>query len=127
MLTVIACPECHVPAEITELFSLTSTDGPVEHVVVHCAAGHHFRMPVDRLPAQHQQQLAAQRQDRADRPALIRLRKPPRTVQLCVCCRDRVAGFWVSSRDGGVVRRPWCLACCEGLDQARCGITPFGG
>jgi hypothetical protein len=74
VLTVIACPECHVPAEITELFSLTSTDAPVEHVVVHCAAGHHFRMPVDRLPAEHQQQLAAQRQDRADRPALIRLR-----------------------------------------------------
>jgi hypothetical protein len=126
VLTVIACPECHVPAEITEQFSLTSTDGPVEHVVVHCAAGHHFRMAADSLPAQHQQQLAAQRQHRANRPVLIRLRELLRTVQLCVRCRDRVAGFWVSSRDGGVVRRPWCLACCEELGQAHCGITPFG-
>jgi hypothetical protein len=126
VLIVIACPECHMPAEITEFFSLASTDGPVEHVVLHCAAGHHFRMAADGLPAQHQQQLAAQRQPRADRPAPIRPRQP-RTVQLCVRCRDRVAGFWVSSRDGGVVRRPWCLACCAGLDQTHCGITPFGG
>jgi hypothetical protein len=65
VLIVIACPECHVPAEITEFFSLTSTDGPVEHVVVHCAAGHHFRMAADGLPAQHQQQLVAQRQHQA--------------------------------------------------------------
>lgn len=30
---------------------LPSTDGPVDHVAVHCAAGHHFRMAADRLPA----------------------------------------------------------------------------
>ena len=51
MLTVIACPQCRRPAEITECFSLPSTDGPVAHVAVGCAAGHHFRMPADRLPA----------------------------------------------------------------------------
>ena len=49
MLTVISCPECGVPAEITDRFSLPSTDGPVAHVATSCAAGHHFRMPADML------------------------------------------------------------------------------
>jgi hypothetical protein len=49
--TVISCPGCGVPAEIADRFSLPSTDGPVEHVVVDCAAGHHYRMAADRLPA----------------------------------------------------------------------------
>jgi hypothetical protein len=51
VLTVIACPQCRVPAEITECFSLPSTDGPVAHVAVGCASGHHFRMSAGRLPA----------------------------------------------------------------------------
>lgn len=54
MLTAVACPQCHVPAEITERFWLPSTDGPVAHVAVHCAAGHHFRMSADWLPARPQ-------------------------------------------------------------------------
>ena len=49
MLTVISCPECGVPAEITDRFSLPSTDGPVAHVATSCAAGHHFRMPTEML------------------------------------------------------------------------------
>lgn len=61
LLTVISCPDCGVPAEITERFSLPSTDGPVDHIVVHCVAGHHFRMPADMLPAAQQEQLAADR------------------------------------------------------------------
>ena len=125
MLTVIACPECDTPAEITERFSLPSTDGPVEHVVVQCAAGHHFRMAADMLPAEQQQQLAAQRPRQARRPALIRFGLPPRTVQLCVHCQQRAAGFWVTSRNDRAVRRPWCLACCAELDQALCDLTPF--
>ena len=48
MQTVISCPGCGVPAEIADRFSLPSTDGPVEHVVVDCAAGHHYRMAADR-------------------------------------------------------------------------------
>ena len=60
MLTVISCPDCSVPAEVTERFSLPSTEGPVGHVALSCAAGHHFRMAVDRLPAQAQAQLAVQ-------------------------------------------------------------------
>ena len=54
MTTAVACPPCHVPAEITDRFSLSSTDGPVAHVAVSCAAGHHFRMPADRLPVRPQ-------------------------------------------------------------------------
>jgi hypothetical protein len=49
-----------------------------------------------------------------------------RTVQLCVHCRLRPAGFWVSRTGDRVVRRPWCLACCEDLAVAGCHGTAFG-
>lgn len=55
VLTLISCPGCGVPAEITERFALPSTEGPVAHVVVDCAAGHHLRMAADRLPVLTQQ------------------------------------------------------------------------
>src|SRR5213595_878987 len=54
----ISCPDCGVPAEITERFSLPSTHGPVDHIVLRCAGGHHFRMPTDMLPAAQQERLA---------------------------------------------------------------------
>ncbi|HUB40783.1 MAG TPA: hypothetical protein VMA72_18195 [Streptosporangiaceae bacterium] len=46
------CPECGLPAEITGRFSLSSTDGPVEHVALACVDGHYFRMPLDGLPTE---------------------------------------------------------------------------
>jgi hypothetical protein len=46
---LIACPECGLPAEITERFSLSSTDGPVEHVALACVDGHCFRMEAERV------------------------------------------------------------------------------
>jgi hypothetical protein len=49
MQSVIACPECGLPAEITERFSLSSTDGPVEHVALACVDGHCFRMEAERV------------------------------------------------------------------------------
>jgi hypothetical protein len=49
----------------------------------------------------------------------------PHTIQLCIHCRDRPAGFWVSCTDGQTVRRPWCLSCCEGLNRDRCDVIPF--
>ncbi len=49
----------------------------------------------------------------------------PHTIQLCIHCRDRPAGFWVSCTGGQTVRRPWCLSCCEGLDRDRCDVIPF--
>jgi hypothetical protein len=82
-------------------------------------------MAAGMLPAEQQQQLAAQRPRQARRPALIRFGLPPRTVQLCVHCQQRAAGFWVTSRNARAVRRPWCLACCAELDQALCDLTPF--
>jgi hypothetical protein len=117
VLTVISCPQCSVPAEVTEHFSLPSTDGSLPHVALGCAAGHHFRMAVDRLPAGAQQQLAAQQQARGK----------VRAVQLCIHCRQNPAGFWVIRRGATVARRPWCLTCCQELDQDLCHVTPFAG
>jgi hypothetical protein len=69
MLTLIFCPECDVPAEVTDRFSLPSTEGPVDHVALACAAGHHFRMPSDMLAAEAQEQLPVSRPVTA-RPSL---------------------------------------------------------
>lgn len=115
MPTVIACPDCGVPAEVTERFSLPSTDGPIQHVSVSCAAGHDVRIAADRLPVQAREQLAV-------RETRVKLR----TVQLCIHCRANPAGFWVSRRNSKVVRRPWCLSCSQELDPGLCDIVPFG-
>jgi hypothetical protein len=56
-LNLISCPECEMPAEVTDLFSLYSTEGPADHVALACVAGHYFRMALDRLPADGQAQL----------------------------------------------------------------------
>jgi pimeloyl-ACP methyl ester carboxylesterase len=60
MLILLPCPECGSPAEVTDRFALNSTDGPIAHVALRCAARHHFKMPVEMLPAQGQEQLRAQ-------------------------------------------------------------------
>jgi hypothetical protein len=46
---LVPCPECELPAEITERFWLDSTDGPVLHVCLTCVDGHYFRMPAELL------------------------------------------------------------------------------
>jgi hypothetical protein len=48
---LVSCPECGLPAEILDRFSLASTDGTVAHVALGCIDGHFFRMPVERLAA----------------------------------------------------------------------------
>jgi len=55
VLGLLPCPDCGLPAEITDSFTLQSTDGPVDHVALGCVDGHHFRMAVDRLPGDRQQ------------------------------------------------------------------------
>lgn len=55
------------------------------------------------------------------------LRLLPRTIQLCIHCRESPAGFWVSSKGSKTVRRPWCLSCCDALDPIRHYVIPFGG
>jgi hypothetical protein len=41
-MTYARCPECELPAEILDRFSLNSTDGPVEHLKIRCLGGHWF-------------------------------------------------------------------------------------
>jgi hypothetical protein len=36
------CPQCDLPAEVIDRFSLYSTDGPIAHVKTACIAGHVF-------------------------------------------------------------------------------------
>jgi hypothetical protein len=73
-------------------------------------------MAVDRLPEQAQEQLARRE-----------TRRKARTVHhLCIHCMANPAGFWVSRRDSKVVRRPWCLSCCQELDRDLCDVVPFG-
>jgi hypothetical protein len=55
-----------------------------------------------------------------------RLRLRPHTVRLCIHCRESPAGFWVSRKNGTVVRRPWCLSCSRGLDRTQCDVIRFG-
>jgi len=49
----------------------------------------------------------------------------PHAIQLCIHCRERPAGFWVSRTGGNTVRRPWCLTCCEELDRDHCDVIRF--
>ena len=51
----------------------------------------------------------------------------PRTIQLCIHCQQRPAGFWVRRTGDTVVRRPWCLSCCQDLDRDPYDLIPFGG
>jgi hypothetical protein len=120
MLALTSCPECHAPAEITERFTLASTGGPVAHVAVSCLAGHHYRMPAGKVPG------AAARRPALRRGLLPRLvGLPLQRYQLCVHCQVNPAGFWVSGSQNAVVRRPWCLSCCQDLDRTACHVTPF--
>ena len=36
------CPQCQLPAEVIDRFSLSSTDGPLAHVKIACLSGHVF-------------------------------------------------------------------------------------
>jgi len=142
VLTVITCPQCRAPAEITEYFSLPSTDGPVVDMALSCAAGHHFRMPADRLPAHPPGPAtgpgtgpAAGQPGRDPASGRRRLRTMtafvsglrPHTAKLCIHCQRSAAGFWVSHHTSEVTRRPWCLACSQQLDPARYAVIPFRG
>jgi hypothetical protein len=120
MLALTSCPDCHAPAEITERFTLASTDGPVAHVAVSCLSGHHYRMPADKLPGASTRR-AGLRRGRFP----LRLGRPSHRFQLCVHCQVNPAGFWVSGSQSTVARRPWCLSCCDALNRTTCHITPF--
>lgn len=50
----------------------------------------------------------------------------PRTVLLCIHCRENTAGFWVSRSTSRVARCPWCLSYGRQLGPGRCAVIPFG-
>ena len=127
-MSAMTCPGCGAAAEITERFTLASTDGPVVHVAVRCVVGHHYRMPADRLPAGPSAGSDGTPSRSASRRPRSRLGsgRLPHTFPFCIHCLVNPAGFWVSGKDSNVVRRPWCLSCCEDLDRERCDMIPFG-
>jgi len=49
MVQLSACPEptCNAPAEVTDRFTLESTDGPIEHCKTYCVRRHIFILPVE--------------------------------------------------------------------------------
>jgi hypothetical protein len=57
--------------------------------------------------------------------AITMPRMLPRTIQLCIHCRQNPAGFWVSRDSDQTVRRPWCLSCCQDLDPGCYYVSPF--
>ena len=45
--TLVDCPTCGLPAEITDRFTLGGVPEPVEHVKVVCVRRHWYTLPVD--------------------------------------------------------------------------------
>ena len=66
----VSCPQCARPAEITERFTLGSTDGPLDHVKTRCPEGHWFTVPEDRVQAYQVPHFAAKRRTAAAVPVL---------------------------------------------------------
>ena len=58
------CPQCELPAEVIDRFSLSSTHGPIAHVKTACLAGHVFTPPADAV---------AYLDDVADAPPAVRI------------------------------------------------------
>jgi hypothetical protein len=90
----LACPaylnddgsvRCGLPAEVTFRFTMRSSDGPLESVMIQCPARHHFSAPVEFLTFEddeylrygkeqgftRQSQLVAALDTHPDRPRLI--------------------------------------------------------
>ena len=89
--------------------------------------GTHLRAGGDRVPNSGR---AAARGRQRRRQGPVTRTGPgvlPRTIQLCIHCQQRPAGFWVRCTGGTVMRRPWCLSCCQNLDRDRHDVIPFGG
>ena len=90
----MTCPGCGAAAEITERFTLASTDGPVAHVALSCAGGHHYRMAADKLLARPLSQRDRPPEGHpADPP-----RVPPHTFPLCIHCRQTPPGSGSAAR-----------------------------
>ena len=70
---------CGLPAEVRCRFTMSSTDGPLDSVMIRCPAGHHFSGPVDsltRYAADHRDPGAAGPGSRASRDSRQRGNRP---------------------------------------------------
>jgi hypothetical protein len=47
----VACPTCNEPAEVLDRFTFDSTDGPMRHLKIRCAAGHWYTLPAEQVRA----------------------------------------------------------------------------
>jgi len=88
------------------------------------AAG--FRAGGDRVPDVGRETPRGRQRRRNDPVTTIAPGLLPRTIQLCVHCQQRPAGFWVRRTGGMVVRRPWCMSCSQDLDRDDYDVIPFG-
>jgi hypothetical protein len=70
--TLLNCPECGLPAEIVDRFTLDGSPTPVEHIKLVCIAGHWFTPPVDSIPHSN---FEPSRQDRPIRSSDARIRR----------------------------------------------------
>jgi hypothetical protein len=48
--SLVDCPTCGLPAEITDRFTLAGVPAPVDHVKVVCVRRHWYTLPVDAFP-----------------------------------------------------------------------------
>jgi hypothetical protein len=48
--TLVDCPTCGLPAEITQQFTLGGAPEPVAHVRIVCVRRHWYTLPLDMLP-----------------------------------------------------------------------------
>ena len=53
MIETVICPdpECQAPAEVLDQFDLSSTDGPIEHILTRCVLDHVYTVATDRVYA----------------------------------------------------------------------------
>lgn len=57
-MLLIVCPKCGELAEVLDRFTLSSTDGPVEHVRTYCVRRHSFLMPLTDVESWSSEQAA---------------------------------------------------------------------
>ena len=74
--------------------------------------------PADPVQLRHLEKMGPWTRRERLRFRWYRLRLVPRTVQLCIHCRESPAGFWVSRNDGKTVRPPCACPAATGWTGA---------
>ena len=92
-LSLMPCPACLAPAEVTDHFWLPSTDGPVSFLATQCLNEHHFRMPAEAFCDSHAWHTA------------LTVRHPAYEFERVAC---GVQLKW-SARALRLDVRPWCM------------------